>query len=102
MTYQPLQKIILFDQGYPVIGWVVAERLRRAVWGNFIKVSRHYQDATEGRGRDVRNHHIQPYSDELWAACEAWIARGVEQQETLDQLAKGKIMPKLRQMELAL
>lgn len=96
--FSPLQQVIPFDKEEPAIGWVSSTRIHPGVvlcdtQGQpvMVWVAHHEQDAQEGRGRWLPVRQVQPYTDDLWAACERWIAQRRQHRQDFEMLRKGKI-----------
>lgn len=76
-NYQPGQKIILFDKEIPYLAWV-AEGYG---YGCVDWTDTHWEILTTPEpddlkyGRHVNSSKVKPFTPELWAACQAWIAR---------------------------
>lgn len=96
-TYTEFQKVISFTNGKPRIAWVSAKGRRLATVWTFegstqVHIS-HYEDERDaGLGSWVNVRKVQPYTPELWAACERWMQREEQQAEDLRKLAVGKIV----------
>ena len=99
MTYQPLQKIILFDRDEPVIGYIPMTGLRICTTDsgtNYVLVTSDIRDARTGCNRRVRADLVQPYSTSLWAACARWSDRNRALEEEFQKLRHGHISADLQ------
>ena len=98
-NYQPLDKLILFDTDTPRVGWIVAPPWWACIMDGKIelRIASHEDDAIAGKGRYLDVRKVQPWSDELWSACEEWISQREVLQKAYSSLARGK--PPTRQTQ---
>lgn len=103
MTYQPLQKLILFENHEPEISYAAqAQRTEHRDGATlYIKVSRHYDDAEAGRWVSVRAERVQPYTDERWQDCKRWLKRRDVLEKEFEALKRGKAIPHFSQLQFA-
>lgn len=103
-SFRPMDRIIWFRSTGPVIAWVISDKLYRpmmyidGIW--WIKISRHKEEAENGRGQSINVIRLQPFSDSMWRVCE----HIDEEREKLDKLEntlrKGKIPKEFLQEQL--
>lgn len=96
-TYTEFQKVISFTDEKPRIAWVSAVSYRGRTVMEFegrttVHIS-HYEDERDaGIGSWVSVRKVQPYTPELWAACERWMQRQEQQAEDFRKLAVGRVV----------
>lgn len=76
----------------PVIAWVSDARWYPSSYEDFVRVSRHKEDAKGGRGIIQHVQNVYHFTDELWRSCEAWYDREMQQMKDLKKLGKGKVV----------
>ncbi len=95
--YAEFQQVITFIDEKPRIAWVSAMHRRRATVWTFegrteVHVS-HYEDERDaGIGSWVSVRKVQPYTPELWAACERWMQRREALGDDFRKLSAGRLV----------
>jgi len=92
--YKPGEKLITFHRNKPEISWacmaVFYGPMLKVDGVTQVRISRFQDEANSGRGLPVDIRKTQPYSDDLWAACQHWYAEHERLDNMLKDLRKGK------------
>jgi hypothetical protein len=96
-TYTEYQQVISFAGDKPRIAWVSAKGRRLATVMEFegrttVFISDYEDERDAGSGSWVNVRKVQPFTPELWQACERWMQREEQQADDLRKLAVGKVV----------
>jgi len=96
INLKPGDKVILFRPSHePCVAWICKEVFTKSIFYDaknpMVKVTAHEKEMEQGKGIFISSIHIQSYTDDLWYACEEWMARLRNQDKDLKKLKKGKI-----------
>ncbi|MEW5870726.1 MAG: hypothetical protein AB1894_15745 [Chloroflexota bacterium] len=88
--------VILFKNAIPICYWYSAGG---PDYPDYRRCADSPTEADEGRGKSINLKHTQPYSPELWAACQEYLQFRDASLKVLsvmfEQLSKGHIPPLL-------
>jgi len=102
--FRPMDKVIWFCPSGPVEAWVINDNLYRPMmridgtW--WVKVSRHLEEAENGRGQSINAIRLRPFTDSMWRVCEHIIREREKLDKLEDTLKKGRIPKEFLQEQL--